>query len=369
MRGSARMNAFPERLPQPMSTTTGSNGKPAARRRFSTNAVTMADVARVAGVSAQTVSRVLRQPDGCTPETCERVLAAVRSTNYVQNLAASHLASNRSMTIAVVLPLFASSVFAETVQGLSDVLLPEGYQIIIGHTDYSLDREEALVRSLLGRRPDAFFIVGTGHNPTTRTLLTNAKVPVVESWSWTPRPIDQLVGFSNEDALVAAVAYAKKAKYRRPAFVGAIQEGDYRAQERMTGFLKGLAQHFPGQHPRTLLARDLPYRLSGGATLLERARQQHPDSDLLIFSSDLFAAGALLACERLGIQVPSALAIMGFGDYELAKELTPALTTIAVPTTRIGREAARLILQRLRGGKPGPRRLDLGFELVVRQSA
>jgi len=296
-------------------------GKPTARRRFSTNAVTMADVARVAGVSAQTVSRVLRQPESCTAETCERVLAAVRSTNYVQNLAASHLASNRSRTIAVVLPIIASSVFAETVQGLSDVLLPEGYQIIIGHTDYSQDREEALVRSLLGRRPDAFFIVGTGHTPATRTLLANAKVPVVESWSWTQKPIDQLVGFSNETAFIEAVAYVKKAGYRRPAFVGSVQEGDYRAEERMAGFAKGFAMHYPRQPVRTLLAHDLPYQLSGGATLLDRARSRYPDSDLLMFSSDLFAAGALLACQRQGIRVPSELAIMGFGDYELANRL------------------------------------------------
>src|SRR5690606_27967241 len=123
--------------------------------RTGTNTITMADVAKVAGVSAQTVSRVLRHPEGSAPHIRERVLEAVKSTNYVQNLAASNLASNRSMTIAAVIPMISSSVFGETVQGLSNVLIPAGYQIIIGHTDYQEAREEALVRSLLGRRPDA----------------------------------------------------------------------------------------------------------------------------------------------------------------------------------------------------------------------
>ena len=110
-----------------------------ARRRFGTNSVTMADVAKVAGVSAQTVSRVLRAPDGSAPHIRDRVLDAVRATKYVQNLAASHRASNRSMTIAAVIPVIQTSIFAETIQGLSNILVPAGYQIIIGHTDYNLE--------------------------------------------------------------------------------------------------------------------------------------------------------------------------------------------------------------------------------------
>jgi len=348
---------------------TGAAEPPYVRKRFGTNAVTMADVAKVAGVSAQTVSRVLREPASCTPQTRERVHAAIRSTRYVQNLAASHLASNRSMTVAVVLPAIAASVFAETVQGLSDVLLPQGYQIIIGHTDYDPQREEALVRSLLGRRPDAFFLVGTAHTDGTRELLEQARVPVVETWSWTERPIDQLVGFSNHDALVETVAYARRKGYERPAFAAVLRPGDHRAQERLEGYLHGMARHYPGQPPRTVIDHDLPYRLATGSVLLDMARARYPDSDLFVFSSDHFAAGALLSCQRRGIPVPSELGIIGFGDYEMAKELVPSLTTVAVPTTRIGQEAARLILLRLKGGEPSPGRLDLGFELVARESA
>jgi LacI family gluconate utilization system Gnt-I transcriptional repressor len=137
----------------------------------------------------------------------------------------------------------------------------------------------------------------------------------------------------------------------------------------MEGYLEGMTQHYPGQSARTFIMHDLPYRLSTGRLLMEKARQQYPDSDLFIFSSDLFATGALLSCQRAGIKVPSELAIIGFGDYEMSQELLPALTTVAVPTTRIGQDAARIILQRLKGGKAGPRKVDLGFELVARESA
>ncbi len=343
--------------------------QPYVRRRFGTNAVTMADVAIVAGVSAQTVSRVLREPQSCMPQTVERVQAAIRATNYVQNLAASHLASNRSMTVAVVLPVIAASIFSETVQGLSDVLLPEGYQIIMAHTDYDMQREEAVIRSLLGRRPDAFFLIGTKHSEATRTLLSQAQVPVAESWSWTNRPIDQLVGFSNFEALVQTIVYAKKKGYRKPTFVGAMRAGDDRALERLKGYEHGMETQFPKVTPRSVISHDLPYRLEAGEKLLAMARARYPDSDLLVFSSDIFAAGALLACQRRGIRVPSELALIGFGDYELSSQLVPPLTTVAVPSTRIGQEAAKIILARLRGEKKTRKKVDLGFELVIRESA
>lgn len=339
------------------------------RRRFGTNSVTMADVARVAGVSAQTVSRVLREPDSCSPQSVERVREAIRSTQYVQNHAASHLASNRSMTVVAVIPQIAASIFAETLQGLSNVLLEAGYQVIIGHSDYSHEREEAVVRNLLGRRPDAFFLVGTQHTEAVRGMLTRAAIPVVESWAWTDSPIDQLVGFSNEAALQEAVAYARRRGYARPTFVGSLRPGDDRARERLSGYLAGVTQHYPGFVPRTVVAEDLPYTMTSGRVLLAAARTHHPDSDLLMFSSDLLAAGALLACEREGIAVPRQLAIMGFGDYEVASELNPGLTTIAVPTVRMGEEAARILIRRLRNETPATRTLDLGFELVARGSA
>ena len=350
--------------------------KPYTRARAGTNTTTMADVAKMAGVSSQTVSRVLRKPEGSAPHIRERVLDAVRTTKYVQNLTASYLASNRSMTVAAVIPQISSSIFSETVQGLSNVLLPAGYQIIIGHTDYLEDREEALVRSLLGRRPDAFFLIGTSHSKSTKDMLKQAGLPVVESWDWVQKPIDQLVGFSNREAFVDMVAYLKKAGYKHPAFVGSICLGDNRAASRLTGYLDGMKVHFPEKGQKSVVVDNLPYKISSGSALLQLARSRHPECDVLMFSSDLFASGALLACQSLGISVPNDLAITGFGDYEIAKELRPALTTIYVPSTLIGEEAARLILHRIDASRSGinaptarSKNLKLKYELMARGSA
>lgn len=339
-----------------------------SRRRSATQAVTMADVARAAGVSTQTVSRALRDPRSVGPDTLARIEEAVRETRYVQNFAASHLASNRSMTVAAIIPTISASIFAETIQGLSDVLLPEGYQVFLGHTDYVAAREESLVRSFSGRRPDGFFIIGTRHTQETTALLKRTGVPVVESWSWTPRPIDLLVGFSNHAALIRVVDHLVERGHRRLAFAGVMKPGDHRAKERLKGFQDAHARHFPGETPRVVTVASSPMVMATGVELLALVRAQHPETDAVVFASDVLASGAILACGGLGISVPGDLAITGFGNYDIAGQLTPGLTTVAIASKKIGVESARLLLRRMQGAAVEDRALDVGFELLVRGS-
>ncbi|WP_235919378.1 LacI family DNA-binding transcriptional regulator [Aureimonas psammosilenae] len=338
-----------------------------ARRKGS--AVTMAEVAAAAGVSMQTVSRALRAPGTVTAETRQAIEAAIEKTHYVQNLAASHLASARSNTVAAIIPTLSASVFAETIQHFSQVLNAANYQIFLGNTDYRPDREEAVVRSLLGRRPDGVFVIGTQHTRACTGLLRRAGIPVVEGWDQTRRPIDGLVGFSNEAAIAAMAKHLADTGRRRIVFAGVLRRGDARAAERRDGFLAAMATLFPGEAPRLCIAADLPLAMESGACLLERVRAEHVDADAVMFSSDVIAAGALLAAGRQGIAVPGEIAITGFGDFELARHLNPALTTVAVPAATIGREAGRLLLEGMSGRPLADKRIDVGFRLMIRDSA
>lgn len=103
-----------------------------------------------------------------------------------------------------------ASVFAETVHAFSEALTSHGYQIFVGSTDYRPDREEQLIRSFLGRRPDGLLVVGTEHTPGTRALLTTAAIPVVETWGWTDDPVDLLIGFSNAAAAAELVHHGRQ---------------------------------------------------------------------------------------------------------------------------------------------------------------
>lgn len=340
--------------------TTGQTG---THRRLTTQSITMVDVARIAGVSAQTVSRVLHAPETVSPERRERVLAAIQQTNYVHNAVASNLASSRSHTVAAIIPQISNSIFAGTVQGLTQELLPFGYQVIIGITGYDSAKEEDIVRSILGRRPHGIFLIGAHHSTTTRQLLESSGIPVVESWDWVTNPIDSLVGFSNRQALIDLQAHLAQAGYRNPVFCGVVTDGDNRAEERLKGFNHGLTKFFGHRSKRQVILHEPIYTMAMGRTFLQEARQQYPDADVLVFTSDVFATGALFEAQRQGLHVPHDIAITGFGGYDFASETNPSLTTVTIPVTEIGARAAQLIIQGTEG-KRG-RRIKVDFELAL----
>ncbi|MFE9043418.1 LacI family DNA-binding transcriptional regulator [Streptomyces sp. NPDC007818] len=338
------------------------------RRRSATRSVTLSDVAAAAGVSAQTVSRVVREPDSVSDETRARVEAAISATGYVPNMAASNLASNRSRTVAVLVPQINASVFADTVHAFSTALAPHGYQIFVGTTEYRPEHEEEVLRSFLGRRPDGVLIVGTRHTPGTLGLLRAAGVPVVETWGWSDDPVDLLVGFSHADASAALVAHLVERGRRRITFAGRHSSGDPRAAERLDGYTRAVRELLDAD-PRTVDAGPEPVTMDTGVALLDLALERYPDSDAVMFSSDVFAAGALQACVRRGIDVPGRVALTGFGDFELARHLVPSLTTVAVPNSRIGELAAELLMARMRRTAVDAPHRDVGFEIVARESS
>lgn len=337
-----------------------------ARRKSA--GVTMAEVAAAANVSMQTVSRFLRFPDTVTPDTAAAIKVAIAKTHYVHNLAASHLASARSHTVAAIIPTLSASVFAETIQHLSETLHQQGYQIFLGNTDYRLEREDEVIRSLLGRRPDGIFIIGAHHSRASTDLLKRARIPVVEGWDMTDRPIDRLVGFSNTKAIAEMARYLVDNGRRRIVFAGSMRKGDNRANERHDGFVATMREIFPDEPPRLVLGHDMPLEMSGGIELLNRVLETCPDADAIMFSSDILASGALLEAVRQGIDVPARLAITGFGDFEFAQHLNPSLTTVAVPSAEIGRQAALMLLEAMQGKPASETRIDVGFELKIRQS-
>lgn len=345
---------------------------PAPARRLtrrSTRRVTLSDVARHAGVSAQTVSRTIRNPEFVSEATLSRVRESIAATGYVPNLAASNLASNRSMTVAAIIPSISASVFSDAVHGLDEILSPHGYQLFIGSTNYQADREEELIRAFLGRRPDGMFIVGTDHTPSSTQLLKDVGIPVVETWSLTDTPIHSVVGFSNGEAIDAIVRHVVAKGYSRLTFAGSLMPGNSRAIERRQSFEQTVGKLLPGEPVRVVDAGIPGGDLDTGRDLLDRVLRDHPETDVLMFSSDVFAVGALLECNRRNIAVPSQLAITGFGDFEIARHIVPSLTTVSVPNHEIGTRAGTMLLSSMSDFGTKPEWVDLGFSIVARDSA
>lgn len=331
-------------------------------RRGSAGRPRIEDVAKRAGTSAITVSRVLRQPEKVSDDTRRRVLLAVEQLGYIPDLAASGLASRRTGIVAVLVPTIANPVFAETVQGVAEMVRSEGLQILLGDYGYSDARERDLLVALAGRRPDAVICIGLVQEEAPRSVLRSLGVPVVESWDLSDDPLDMVVGFSNAQAGAAMARHMIAGGCRRLAFVGC---ADARASARAAGFASAAARS--GLSVAFNLLTETS-SLSGGARGLGRLIEEAPATDAVFFADDLLAAGALLECQRRGLDVPQRLALGGLGNMEIADALPPGITTIDVAAREIGRQAASAVLSRLRGDPQGQPKRDLGFSVVTRGS-
>ncbi len=324
----------------------------------------MEDVARSAGVSLVTVSRVVNQPEKVAPMTLKAVRRVIDELGFVPNLTAGSLASRRSRIIAVVVPTIANSIFADTVEGLSNLLEPAGYQLLLGQSHYDLDEEARLVETFLGRRVDGLVLTGVDHADSVRVRLRTACVPVIETWDLSSEPIDQLVGFSNREAGAAAADYLIQKGYRRFGYLGGAEA---RSARRLEGFQSavqraGLPDVVVIQVPPSSAIRD-----AGVALINLRARI--PEIDAVFCANDMLAVGVLFECQRLGLQVPGQLAIMGFADLQISIASEPALTSVQVHSREIGARSAQLLIARLNGEPVIRRSFDLGFSIVERASA
>lgn len=327
----------------------------------------LVDVAREAGVSPITVSRALREPHRVAPGTRATIDDAIARVGYIPNRLAGSLVTRRTHAVAAILPTLDNSIFTEVLSGMMSVLRPEGYQLILGNSAYSLHEEEMLISEFLGRQVDGLVLTGTTHTRRARALLDNAGVPIVETWTLAEAPIDSGVGFSNFEASKAMTTHLLQRGYRRVGFVSAPVRDNERATARRDGFVAAMAERDLSVPAARLL--ESSFGLRQGADALDVLTRRTPDLEAIFCANDVLAAGALLECVRRGWPVPGRMAVAGFDDLELASQVTPALTTVRIDRQRIGTETAHLLLARLTGQEPAPsQRIDVGFTLKRRAS-
>jgi LacI family gluconate utilization system Gnt-I transcriptional repressor len=338
--------------------------KPAPRAaRRKSGGITLRDVARLAGVSVIPASRALNTPQVVSPEALARVRDAVSRTGYVPNLLAGGLASNRSRLVAALVPTIAGPVFLETIQALTDELAHAGFQLMLGQSGYTGAREDALIDAIVGRRPDGIVLTGIMHSQAGRRKLAASGIPVVETWDLTPTPIDMLVGFSHERVGEAVAERLHAGRYRRPAIITA---DDHRAGQRRAGFERRAAAL--GMPAPVVLTVPAPSSLANGRAALAELLQHAPNTDAVFCSSDVLAHGVVTEAHSRAIAVPGNLGVLGFGDLAFAAHTHPALSTVRIDGTAIGRQAARFIIARVNGEDPGAPIRDLGFAIVERAS-
>ena len=327
--------------------------------------LTVHDIARLAGVSAMTVSRALNHPDKVSPAMRAKVQAVVQQTGFVPNGMAGGLRSSKAKLVAAVLPTLVGPVFQETTRALNAALDARGYQLMIGQSGYDVSREDSLLDAIIRRRPDGIVLTGIMHTPAGRRQLLASGIPVVETWDLTPTPIDMLVGFSNEEIGTSVCTWLHQRGYRRPALISGQDE---RAQRRNASFLRqaralGMDADIP------VCLTPAPTTLGAGRATLARLLERPGGVDAVFCSSDMLALGVMMEAQARGLRVPGQLGVVGLGDLEFATDLQPALTTVRIDGTRIGETAARYIVDRVEGRTVEQPSLDIGFSIIERQSA
>lgn len=333
-----------------------------------TGRVTLADVALAAGVSPSTVSRALRGERAVDPLLIERVQAASTRLGYVPDPAARALASRRSNHVAILIPLLSNALFVDLLDAAQKTLRAGGYQTLMGVTHYDASEEEQLLREQLLHRPAGLLVTGLDHNPATRQLMASTQVPCVHLMDLPAQPqaeAPHCVGFRQTDAGAAMTRHLLARGRQRIAFAAA--QLDPRVMQRLYGWRTALQA--VGLHDWALeFLHPAPSSLALGGALFEQIMRQRPAVDAIFFCNDDLAQGALMAALRLGISVPSQVAIAGFNDLTGSDQMVPTLTTVRTPRARIGEAAAQMLLQLMHGEEPEQAHLDLGFEIVHRQS-
>jgi LacI family transcriptional regulator len=342
-------------------------GRPSGVRR-----PTQADVARLASVSQATVSYVLNgNPAISVPEaTRQRILGAVDELGYVPNGAARSLRTQRTSTIAAVIPDITNPFYPAFERGVQEVAEAGGYDLIVYNTGGAAEKERRCVRSLQQGRVDGvvavFFHLKAGDlRPLLERNVALVRLEAVKKGvSSLDLPFDNLY-VDNVAASRAAVEYLIGRGHER---IGMISGGSGPGKPRARGYREALAAHrLP---PDDALVRDGDFTADGGhRAMLGFLDEPHPPTAVFA-ANDVMAMGALVALREAGLKVPDDVAVVGFDDVPVAGLITPRLTTVAQFQENLGVRAAEMLLERLDGTAPGHGRSEeMPYELIVRESA
>jgi DNA-binding LacI/PurR family transcriptional regulator len=323
---------------------------------------TLTDVARVAGVSRATASRVLAGSDHpVRPETRQRVLMAARQVGYVPNEIARSLIRRRSLTVGLIIPDITNSYYAELVGGVEEVVRPQGFSVLLANTGRDPGRLRESVKLFGSRRVDGLIIAGGGTDEGGDSMFPELPVVTVGRHRL-PYPT---VEIDNRGGAFLAVNHLLAGGRRRVACIAGPPDSTT-VKDRLAGYLAALEQ--AGVVFRPELVRFGDFRPTSGYELTRALLTAHPEVDGIFAHNDRMAIGALAALADLGYVVPGQVGVVGFDDIVLASFVRPALTTVRVRPHRIGVAAAELLLKALRG-EPHPDRVLIETELVIRSSS
>ncbi len=329
------------------------------------NSVKLSDVAARAKVSTATVSRTLNSPGKVSAAVAGRVREAINELGYVPDAAARALAAGRSRAIGALVPTLSNPIFADCIQAVEERLDGQRYALVVASTDYTLDKELRQARALLEHGVDALMLTGSAHHKDLYSILDDHAVPYVNTWASSSDNAHPYVGIDNIEATIRLTNYLLDLNHKQIAMIAGISADNDRVRDRIAGIRQGLEARGLTLDPSHLIEK--PYGIEHGREAMRVFLHRDVRPTAIIGGNDLLALGAMMECQAQGLNVPGDISIAGFDDMDLASHISPALTTMHVPTTIMGQLAADYLLQRLSGNQLGSEK-TLDVELIVRAS-
>jgi LacI family transcriptional regulator len=334
--------------------------------RYHSAMVTLGDVARRAGVSAASVSRVLNHPTQVSAAVRARVTAAMDELGYVRDGAARALASRHSFTIGTVVPALGIGIFAAGVEALQRRLEAHGYQLLIAASDYDEAKEARQVRALIEHGVDGIALVGHRHAPVVYELLRARKLPYVNAYEFDGANPHPSIGIDNRGGAAALIRHLIGLGHRDVAIITAPPSLNDRIAARLGGMIDGLAAHGIAVPPQR--REEVAQTIEAGRIATRALLSRNPELTAICCTTDTLAIGALSECRTLGVAIPAEVSVTGFSDLTIVAQIDPPLSTVHIPADRIGIAIADFLLDRI-AGRAGPSKIELAAEIVIRGSS
>jgi LacI family transcriptional regulator len=337
------------------------------RRRFSlmVESMNIKGVAKLAGVSTATVSRVLNNTAPVDERTERRVRKAIERTGYYPNTHARMLGSGKSQTYGLIISDIANPFFPELVKSFEHLAVDHNHEVLIGNTDYRPERMEQCVRRMLEHKVSGVAIMTSEMDPELILMLNKRKIPIVFLDTGKAGPLTSNISIDYQHGIDLAIDHLTALKHRRIAFVqGPIKLKS--AMIRHNAFVASLKRK--GIDTGEGLIKTGNHSIDGGQRAFDELLALEKRPTAIMCSNDLTAIGALMAAHTAGLRIPEDISVVGFDDIELSSMVHPPLTTIRVSRTEIAARAFAALYGATNKAAPRGINYSIHSELIIRQS-
>ncbi|MFK7696207.1 catabolite control protein A [Paenibacillus sp. HJGM_3] len=328
--------------------------------------VTIYDVAREAGVSMATVSRVVNNNPNVKPQTRKKVFEAIERLGYRPNAVARGLASKKTTTVGVVIPDISNSIFSEVARGIEDIANMYHYNIILCNADKKKEKEIRVINTLLEKQVDGLLFMGGTVTDEHVQAFKTSSVPIVLCGTKSDHSSMPSVDIDHEAAAHDAVNLLLNEGHRRIGMISGTLQDPANGYARYQGYKKALEG--AGLSVEEELVRVGNYRYESGVEVMKYFLELADKPSAIFAATDEMAIGAIHAIQDSGLRVPEDISVISVDNARMASMVRPQLTTVAQPMYDIGAVSMRLLTKLMNKETVELSQVTLPHEIIIRKS-